>query len=260
MVQSDIVQVPEIAEYIVALNVRSGGGDRARQICDYLDNYKPHTVVLTEWRNNPTGWIFEQWAEAQGMQHRNLADGSTANGVFVASRDHFEMESATPTGADPGVLMTVRFANREMLACYFPQLNAKAAFFDRCSEIIMNDRRKPFLLPGDLNTGNQIADKSERAMKYFCAEGFDRLCRPDGLVDLWRRTNGDVREWTWMSNSGNGFRIDHALANEDFCELFKPTCTYDHRTRLIGLTDHSALIIETKRSEARRITRIGVQI
>jgi hypothetical protein len=32
-----------------------------------------------------------------------------------------------------------------------------------------------------------------------------------GFCDLWRRRNPEVREYSWFSTRGNGFRIDHAF-------------------------------------------------
>jgi exonuclease III len=134
-----------------------------------------------------------------------------------------------------------------MLACYFPQRREKAIFFDRCSQLVASYGGRPFILVGDLNTGNQTIDRTDRGKKYWCSNGFDRLCQSDSLLDLWRHTHSDTREWSWLSNSGNGFRIDHALVNRDFLDQLRPVCTYDHQTRESGLTDHSALIIEVGR-------------
>ena len=140
--------------------------------------------------------------------------------------------------------MFATFDGFKMLACYFPQLKEKGIFFERCSQLSATHRGQPFILVGDLNTGNQAIDRTERGTKYSCPEGFDRLCQLDGLIDLWRQTNGSTQEWTWLSNGGNGFRIDHALASTEFLNRWKPVCSYDHSTRNTGLSDHSALIIE----------------
>ena len=74
------------------------------------------------------------------MGHAALTDGGTANGVFLASLDHFVTESATPVGQGAGCLMLARFRRMTPLACYFPQLKAKAAFFDRCLELAASIR------------------------------------------------------------------------------------------------------------------------
>lgn len=228
---------------IVVLNIRGGGGSRAERLCGFLDAHDPDTVVLTEWRNGISGAVFADWATGRGMRHAGLADGGTANGVFVASKCAFRSASATPEGQGAGVLMLVRFAGVSVLACYFAQLNEKSVFFDRCGQVARRHGARPFVLVGDLNTGNQAVDRSERAGKYFCAAGFDGLCAPGGLVDLWRLSNGDLREWSWLSHRGNGFRIDHALGNARYVRDFAPSCRYDHSSRTTGLTDHSAVLV-----------------
>src|SRR5215472_936613 len=138
---------------IVALNIRSGGGTRAARLCSYLDNLDPDTVLLAEWRDNMSGRVFASWAEGRGMSHATLTDGRTANGVFLASADPFAIVSATPSVENPGCLMLARFQRLTLLACYFPQLSAKAVFFGRCLELASQYRGTPFILAGDLNTG-----------------------------------------------------------------------------------------------------------
>jgi len=231
---------------VVALNVRSGAGTRAIRLLSYLDTLNPDTVLLTEWRDNAAAPTFANWAAGRGMVHATLTDGHTANGVFLASLDHFVIESATPPGQGAGCLMLARFRRVTLLACYFPQLKAKAAFFDRCLELARGHQAAPFLLSGDLNTGNQLADRSEGAGKYYCSDHFDRLTSSGELQDLWRLTNGVNRERTWLSpQKKNGFRIDHAFGNQAFVAAAGPVCTYDHSPRESRLTDHSAVVVRT---------------
>jgi exodeoxyribonuclease-3 len=228
---------------IVILNIRSGGGTRTARLCSYLDSLDTDTVLLVEWRDNASGRAFADWAENRGMGHAALTDGRTANGVFLASSDPFAIVSATPSVENPGCLMLAQFQCLTLLACYFPQLGAKATFFGRCLELASQHRGAPFVLAGDLNTSNQLADRSEGAGKYYCADHFDRLTSEGELSDLWRLTNGADREWTWHSTKGNGFRIDHAFGNEAFVAAAAPICTYDHRARDTRLTDHSAVVV-----------------
>ena len=56
-----------------------------------------------------------------------------------------------------------------MLACYFPQLEAKAAYFDVCERVAKDCGGQPLLTVGDMNTGNQIADKTPAGVKYACS-------------------------------------------------------------------------------------------
>jgi hypothetical protein len=118
------------------------------------------------------------------MGHAALTDGYTANGVFLASLDPFATESATPIGRAAGCLILARLQRTMLMACYFPQRRLRP-FFDRCLELAREHQAAPFVLVGDLNTGNQLADRSEGAGKYYCAAHFDRLvsvagCRISG--------------------------------------------------------------------------------
>lgn len=71
----------------------------------------------------------------------------------------------------------------------------------------------------------------------------DRIAKA-GFVDLWRRANRDGREFTWFSNKGNGFRLDHAFASRAVADRVKEV-RYSHAEREVkGLSDHSALIVE----------------
>lgn len=230
---------------ILSLNIRSGAGARASNLLSYLDQRSPGVVVLTEWRANAAGRSFADWATARRMQAAHQNDGGTANGVFIASTSPFTAQTVTPEGDGAGTLMLARFTAFALVGCYFPQKNAKARFFERCAEIVQRDTVTPTLLIGDLNTGNQFRDRGERAGKYFCAGAFDELTTRSGLHDLWRHSVGpDAREWSWLSNRGNGFRIDHALANDAFLNLTAPSCIYDHEPRLKGWTDHSAVLVK----------------
>jgi hypothetical protein len=96
------------AKCLIALNVRNGGGSRVAAICQFLEGHQPDVIVLTEWRDNPSGRNFIAWMKSQGLYHAALNDGSTPNGVCVAARFPFESISMTP-GDSAGALMLVRF-------------------------------------------------------------------------------------------------------------------------------------------------------
>jgi exonuclease III len=228
---------------VVALNIRAGARTHAAGLCSYLDSLHPDTVLDRMARQRRRARTFVSWAEGRGMSHAALTDGCTLNGVFLASLDPFATESATPTAHSAGCLMLARFPWETLLACYFPPLRAKAVFFDQCLELAARHQAAPFLLAGDLNTGNQLADRSEGAGKFYCSDHFDRLISSGGLSDLWRLTNGVSREWTWRSSKGNGFRIDHAFGNGAFVAAATAICTYDRLARETGLTDHSAIVV-----------------
>ncbi|MGO9722334.1 MAG: endonuclease/exonuclease/phosphatase family protein [Methylocella sp.] len=227
---------------LLALNVCRGGGSRVKALCQFLDQHNPDVIVLTEWRQGAAGQGFIAWMEARGFHHAARNDGATRNGTLIAARVPFDVESMTPLGSTAGVLMLARFQGWNLLASYFPQRSAKARFFATCKEVAASHARTPLVIVGDLNTGNQTTDRSAGG-RFFCSADFDALQSEAGLVDLWRRTNGpDAREATWLSKK-NGFRIDHAFANEPFITAAQPYCVYDHVPRESRATDHSAIVV-----------------
>jgi len=230
---------------LFCLNVRSGGGTRWGRILDFVEAHSADVVIFTEWRRSETPGAAATWATSRGMMWVEACEGATKNGIFVASALPFDPANATPGKETAGTLLRLDFDGWTMLAAYFPQRDVKARYFKACIELSTAVSAQPFLLMGDLNTGNQHADRTSTGDKYVCAELFDALSESHGLVDLWRRTHGaDAREWSWMTKA-NGFRLDHAFGNPAFIAAFDPTCCYDHSSRESGFTDHSALLIST---------------
>lgn len=123
--------------------------------------------------------------------------------------------------------------------------NRRLRFFSRAAEFGAALNNAPFLVVGDLNTGRNDVDRSERGVKFALEDEFISLSRTTGLVDLWRQEHGErALEWTWLT-AKNGFRIDHAFGNQALLGRFSVVgCRYDHSPRNFGLSDHSAMVLD----------------
>ena len=189
------------------------------------------------------------WASARGMTCVEAGEVSTQNGLFIPSKPSFSTSRATSAPHMSRHAYVGGYTGWSMLACYFPQ-NDKLA---RGAILMLATgssefANRPFLLLGDLNTGNQKLDKSPGGTPFFCADRFDELSASCGLVDLWRRSNdADALrvDMAQCERTQDGFRIDHAFGNPKFVERFRPFCRYDHQPRNDGFSDHSALLIST---------------
>ena len=62
---------------------------------------------------------------------------------------------------------------------------------------------------------------------------------------MWRLHHPGVTEWTWYSNHGNGFRIDHAFATPTLQPRIA-ACRYSHAEREAKISNHSLLIVEVE--------------
>jgi exonuclease III len=200
-------------------------------------------IVLSEWRDNSSGARLRQSLEDIGYQVVTAAH-KNRNGILVATQnDVVNSWRITPMGSERGELLLVDVSGLKILTGYFPQNKAKAPFFSACLDEAARARREPFLLIGDINTGNNHLDIEDFGTPFACAKQFEELQTKGELLDLWRAEHGQKREWTWRSRK-NGFRLDHALANLMFRTVFPEVhCTYDHSPRESGFTDHSALIV-----------------
>lgn len=229
--------------HVISLNIRHGGGTRARALLEWLTLPSPDAIVLPEWRDNASGELIKRGLEASGYFAVAFSRGRS-NGILVAARNVFQFRRITPVGSEKGELLFADLASGcKLLAAYFPQGRAKIPFFKACIDETECSSGIPLLLLGDLNTGRNDADVEGSGVPFECADLFEALQSKAGLIDLWRSEHGQQRTWSWRSKI-NGFRVDHALANSTFQKRFPaPRCFYDHSTREVGLTDHSALIV-----------------
>jgi exodeoxyribonuclease III len=228
---------------IASLNIRHGGGARQRALVHWLIDRSADVFVLTEWRASSAS-VGEELARAGYKRSEIFRDGKLANGVALFSRAAHTAVRATPPDALRGELLMVHTRGLCVLGAYFPQNQAKAAYFKRCAELVAREAG-PMILIGDLNTGCNVRDIEPGGTRFHCERDFIDLTSVHGLTDLWRARHGaEAREWTWRS-SKNGFRIDHAFGNQALLRAFPDfRCEIDHSPRESGISDHSALIVE----------------
>jgi exodeoxyribonuclease-3 len=229
---------------IVSLNIQHGGGKRQPALSRWLIDTMADFLVLPEWRSG-SELLARELSAAGYVGNTLVRPGRSANGVAIFSRAAYPADRVTPEDALKGELLHLRTEQLDLVGVYFPQMDAKASFFRRCSSLA-DEATQPLLILGDLNTGSNTRDIEAGASRFRCEKEFMDISDSHGLSDLWRLQHGlAAREWTWQSSSNNGFRIDHAFANQRFTAAFPQwQCMYDHSPREQKFTDHSALIVE----------------
>ena len=221
---------------LLALNIRQGGGTRIDSICSYLIAQDCDALVISEFRRNTPGDQLIEALRQAGFSHihHNNTD-SKQNTVMLATKQASNLLKIDGC-SNEWSLIGISWAGLQLVGTYFPQRKDKAGVFNTLETIASSD----LLAIGDFNTGSNVLD-SEGA-KFHCADQFVNLANVT-LTDLWRTHNGELaKEYSWYSNTGNGFRIDHALAGVKATSRCV-ACYYDHSTRNT-LTDHSALVVE----------------
>lgn len=207
-----------------------------------MGNQAPDLVILTEFRNGRSGSeLRERLADLGLVRQIATACLPRVNGILVAGRTPLDMSAGPPSAlAAAGRLLPFRVAGLSIMACYFPQGRAKIEVFDALAGISPPYLDEESLLLGDFNTGRHHVD--EEGATFIAADHFESLLAL-GWVDAWRITHPDVREYSWYSNHGHGFRIDHALASPK-AMLRVSAAEYSPAEREGQLSDHSPLLIE----------------
>ena len=138
------------------------------------------------------------------------------------------------------MLLETRVAGITVIGVYLPLGGAKTPYWEAVVAAAADRAKGPCLILGDFNTGRHLLD--EAGATLVSAPFMDRM-EEAGFVDLWRSRNPDKREFTWFSNAGNGFRLDHAFASRGLAGRVEDVF-YSHAERLDGISDHSALIVD----------------
>jgi len=229
---------------IATLNIQHRTGKTiVEELLEYLASLNADTLVLSEFKPSEKFDRYIDGLSAVGLKHHAVA-GKVAvkNSVAIFSRYKFHSETFPELGADEGRVIKSSFDGFDLFGVYFPLQNAKRKVYD----FFLENRHRPshndVFIMGDFNTGLHRIDES--GATFFCSDRFARLSE-SGLIDSWRSRNPKSREFSWYSNAGNGFRLDHLFATES-ADRRIISIGYDHNPRLKRLTDHSALIAETR--------------
>ncbi|MFM7011849.1 MAG: endonuclease/exonuclease/phosphatase family protein [Betaproteobacteria bacterium] len=226
---------------IITLNICHGGGQRGEPLAALILSLQPHVVVLTEFRIGEAGArILENLAKGGLSEVQSAARLPRKNSVCVVAVRAFEkIELPLPCGDDHRILLC-DFGDLRLLATYFPQNEQKRRVFQFMRSIGLPALGTRGIMLGDLNTG--LHGQDEAGATFYCADEFSELLAT-GLIDSWRSRNPQAREFSWFSAADNGFRIDHALCTPSLDKEVN-AITYDHRFRELGVTDHSALVVD----------------
>jgi exonuclease III len=162
-------------------------------------------------------------------------------GVLVAARYPFDQHGMIGIGVpEPYRMVSVAFASFRLVGVYMPNLLAKIPYWEALIAALPGDSGGPALAVGDFNTCRPYLDEAgaiDRTAHYM-----DKIAEI-GFCDLWRRRYPAVREYSWFSTRGNGFRIDHAFLSAGLASR-AGMIRYSHEERLAGISDHSPLILD----------------
>jgi exodeoxyribonuclease III len=185
--------------------------------------------------------------------------------VLLAARDPLERLASPPDAPWPERVLCCRLGDVEIVNLHSPIAPApelaKIRTHEAVAAYLAGRPPGPRILCGDLNTPRRelpggdvltFAYNSAGRLRPERGERWDRAeralvhgLRERGWVDAFRALHGyGEREasWTFARDRG-GWRLDHVLV----CGLRPVRSAYAHDWRRLGLSDHSALVVDLDR-------------
>ena len=255
---------------ILALNLNklgpAAGNGRPANLVRYFRDSKADVLVFSEFKKSLLSRPFKEGLaaagchgetcfaaalEMEGFRYKSVSktDGNSGLGVAVFSRRQAKPVSLTPHSDDKNRITALEINGFSVIGVYFfagdrnISGTGKFTLFDYLLSV-PEELSGRSLVMGDFNTGLHCLDEEG---KTFSAESRFKAMEERGWVDLWRAKHGKRREFSFKTNRGNEYRIDHAFG----CGGVKTKvagCYYDHSTRCADedgkrLSDHSAIIV-----------------
>ena len=220
-------------------NIQQGGGSRTQGILKFILEQRADIVVLSEFRNNKNGiYIRNKLLEKNYFFQFASLNVSDTNSVLIASKFPCSSRLFHHTRLDfAHDVIAADFDAFHLYGVYLPH-KKKHKLFDLLNEECLN--HTPALIMGDFNTGKNFID--QKGDSFWYTEDLKKL-EKNKMVDAFRIMHSDVKEYSWYSHQGNGYRYDHIYVHSDLKPTIK-ACYYLHEARENKLSDHSPMILE----------------
>jgi exonuclease III len=231
---------------LLTWNIRAGGGSRLERIAGALAAHQADVLVMTEYRSGEAGQRLRAVLRDQGYTWLSPVEPpGIRNGVLIATRTRpGSIAHVTEHVPEPWRMLTVTIDRMRVFGIYMPNLKAKIPYWEALIEASRPHSARHALAIGDFNTCRAFVDEpgaTDRTARFM-----DKILEA-GFRDIWRDRFPDGREFSWYSHRGNGFRVDHAFASPRLARRVGDV-RYSHVERAIGVSDHSALVLDIDRA------------
>ena len=245
---------------IAAWNIQNGGGKRIVGISRALSEVKSDVCVLSEFTNASSQRLTLALKE-RGYEHiLHTEPENRWGGILIASRFPMERgEIVDCPSPERWLHVVVENAGLEVGAAYIPNAERstteKSEYWNWLLDVGRELVSHTAIVCGDFNTGMPYVDEQGKTLK--CSAQMGQMLDSE-WTDLWRMTHPNERKSSWWSNSGDGFRLDHAFGSPslvsrlratEYVTLIEEQCVAHEARSHDGcergpLSDHSMLTID----------------
>ncbi|MBI9041948.1 endonuclease/exonuclease/phosphatase family protein [Lutibacter sp.] len=226
---------------ITTWNLKHGGGKRIKEIVRVLsENTDTDIFVFTEYRNNSNKEYLSLKLNELGYVYQyNPKSEPNENSVLVASKIKFKSKIFSNLNSHKHRVIKVFNNEYAIYGCYFPLKNLKKELFEFLMDEV-HENKENLIIIGDFNTGKHFIDEKNKT--FYCSEYFEELEQKE-MIDAWRLSNSQKKEFSWYNNAVNGFRLDHIFISSYLKNKVKQ-CEYIHTYREEKISDHSMMKLE----------------
>lgn len=242
---------------VMSWNVRGGG--RVREITEVARLLRIDVFAVIGCASGRARALIAALSEV-GFAHYIESQPSLGFSTFVSSRR--PISSVETSGCPHPGLWTPVCLDEGLIICavYVPlrtktDRSRKAEFWRWLLVEAERLKSRAAILVGDLNTGDQVLDRSAGGTLFREADAFNALGR-SGWRDAFREMSPAVREYSWWSRV-NGFRLDHGFVSPQGVEILAASYVREvgghilaaagRRSERQAISDHAALVLEVAR-------------
>jgi exodeoxyribonuclease III len=230
---------------LLTWNIRHGGKNNNERIIDTLIGHDADLIVITEYREEHGERIKKILYENGWKNQLSSEPPVKTNGILVLSK--YEISKAEigykmPEAGHRWLDFCFKDFDLEVLAIHIPNFTdkwGKEEFWKAVVDFARGKDDENVIIMGDFNTGLKIDAEGVPFKQGEYMEELNRL----GWIDAWRYLHPEVKEFTWYSSAGNGFRLDYAYLAPGLKEKLVGA-RHSHGERVEGVSDHSGLVVE----------------
>lgn len=248
----------DISLRLLNWNIRNPSLARAKQQALWIQRMRPNVIMLTEAKNSAGCLFLQTWLENAGFQVIQPITDDDYCVILAANLQGTRQISLRPIFL-PQRIVAIRcqtnLGDLAIVGLYVPSRGPlerrnvnKKIFQNQVTECLASWRKscatEHFILGGDFNVLDRDHMPYYSLFREWEYEFYDTLLA-HGLTDAFKHVNGGRQDHSWFGRGGNGYRFDHLFVSPQLLPHVH-TCTYRHKARTSGLSDHSAMCLDLR--------------
>lgn len=232
----------------LTLNIQNPSVDRAKLQTEWLLSQNCDVIGLTETKTSTGCRELQEILTHEGYAcHLSRCLPNDYGVMLAVKKDINHQILQLPTDVRMGGV-NLNDWDMNLVLCYSPssdrrpdKLQKKKEFLEKVLGVANDENfQKRTLIFGDFNIISRSHEPKSTMFQKFEYDFYDGILDA-GYVDLFERLNPGVVDYSWFGRTGKGYRYDYCFVSEGVCSIFG-SCSLNHGTREIKLSDHSALI------------------